>query len=156
MRRPLLVSLALGTLATALWLAPGLLPPRGAALASGPARPRPTVSVVTPASVPADALFTVGQGSAARAFAVALDELYFPSGSPATARLASIPSQAGLDALLAYAAALPGSAPRLVLYPAKGPRNAATRRILNPGLEVALASPAAPTPAPRPELGIVA
>ncbi len=156
MRRPFVLCLALGALATAFWLAPGPRPPAPREPVLPPVAEtkfRPPAPALPPP--PAGTVFNLGSGPSAPSFAVALDELYLPQG-PTAARLVSIPTQPGLGPLLAYAAAFPAPAPRLVLYPAGGPRNAATRRILNPALEVALASPGALTPAPRPELGIVA
>lgn len=121
------------------------------ALSSSPAAPPP----------PADSVFTLSAGNgSARPYAVALDELYFPS-RPATERVGPIAPQPSLAALLVHVASLsPGPssdpAPRLVLYPVGALRNAASRRIVNPVVDVKLDSPSSPTPAPRADLGIVA
>ena len=107
-------------------------------------------------------------GTGYTAYAVALDQLYFPSRPPSE-RLQRLPVASDLSAHLARAAGLipagkessptedlrRSAAPRLVLYPVDGPRNVHTRRIVTPGLAVSLRSASAPTPTPVPALGIV-
>ncbi len=164
--------LALLTAALLLWLAPrfaGSTPtstvpaaspsstvrsPDFATKASVGHRPAHAAAPATPGSV-----FKLSDGGATRNYAVALDELYFP-GRPVARRLEAIPPQADLPTLLAHAADLgagasQSEAPRLVLYPVGATRDARTRRIVNPRVEVRLASADTPSPAPRPDLGIV-
>jgi subtilisin family serine protease/subtilisin-like proprotein convertase family protein len=116
-----------------------------------------TALAATPSSSAADNVFSLSEGGAQKTYAVALDELYFP-GSPTDRRLERITAQADLPSLLKHATDLarhtPEGAPRLVLYPLGGPRDARTRRIVNPRVEVVLASADAPSPPPRPDLGI--
>lgn len=159
---------ALSALALALWLAPTFRDQSNAPASPRPESKRPAStpasatafatstasSASAPSAPPADTIFHLQVGTRPRPFAVALDELYFPDRA-ASSRLASIPRQTDLAALLAHVATLPTPAPRLVLYPAAGPRNATTRRIVTPGVEVALASSATPTPAPLPDLGVI-
>jgi subtilisin family serine protease/subtilisin-like proprotein convertase family protein len=119
----------------------------------------PRAPLTNPAATlapPADTIFLLDAGSGQPlAYAVALDELYLAAASASGPRLTRIPAQPDLRALLAHAAsAHAGSSPRLVLYPVGAPRLAATRRIVNPRIEVALASASAPSPVPRPDLGI--
>lgn len=103
------------------------------------------------------------------AYTIALDQLYFPS-LPPTERLRTLPAAPDLATHLARSTQLVprgaesgepaelrhSTAPRLILYPVDGPRNAHTRRIVTPGLAVSLGSASAPTPEPVPSLGIVA
>lgn len=151
--------------ALALWLAQGLFRP-----AVPPSRPAPTAAAPSPAlahtaslaasagsaAPPADTVFLLDDGRGVRrAYHVALDELYL-STLPAKRRLAAIPKQPDLAALIREAASRPEPDPRLVVYPVGAPRNARTRRIVGPRIEVALASAEAASPAPRPDLGILA
>lgn len=120
-------------------------------------KPRPA-QVNTPSPAAADNVFSLSDGGAQKTYVVALDELYFP-GSPAARRLERIPAQADLPALLKHATDLgrrvpEGASPRLVLYPPGATRDARTRRIVNPRVEIVLASADAPSPPPRPDLGI--
>jgi len=129
------------------------MPPKELAKASRLA----AASAARPA--PAGTVFRINEAGVARDYAVALDELYFPA-RPAARRVETIPAQPDLPSLLGHAAHLAASgaaadAPRLVLYPTGEARDARTRRIVNPRIEVALASADTPSPAPRPDLGIV-
>ena len=141
--------------------------PRGLPPKSDPARAsaasektsRHPLRVATPPPPP-DSVFTLPDETGRPvAYAVALDELYFPARAP-SARLEKLPARADLADLLAHAATFQttpdASAPRLVLYPLDAPRNSRTRRIVNPRVDVRLASASAPLPAARPDLGLVA
>ncbi len=135
-----------------------LFAPRGVKPAR-PLAPAPSVAPVIhgPPPPPATTFAKISKPSATPPLAsvlvgahvVALDLVYHPA-----AGFTAIPAQPGLDALLAHLAHLPAPAPGLVVYPARGPFIPAARRILRPGLHVTLASPDAPTPAVRPDLGI--
>lgn len=166
MRRlaPFLV-VALGALCV--WLAPKPSPE-----APAPADGRPDKQAATPAKhqprpaqapgrspAEADAVFNLYDDGARKTYAVALDEVYRPDG-PVDQRLERVAPQADLPSLLRHAAALGENAPdrappRLVLYPAGATRDDRVRRILNPRVEVVLASADAPSPPLRPDLGIV-
>ena len=154
MRRPArllaLVFAAAALLAPALRQDPSA--PKTAAPPPPPAKPAraPAASPAQPPP-PAGTVFQL-EG---RPYAVALDEVYLPR-RPVGARLLALPPQTDLPALLAHADTLAADAPRLVLYPTGARRDDRTRRILNPALDVRLASAATPTPAARPDLGIVA
>ena len=166
--------LALLVASLLLWLAPRFTSPKLAPDALVKADEAPAVAADSPppepsekirpapvrVSAPAGTVFKLSDGGATQDYAVALDELYFP-GRPVARRIEKIPAQADLPALLSHASSrASGSpaaeAPRLVLYPVGAERDAVTRRIVNPRLEVVLASADTPSPAPRPDLGIVA
>jgi subtilisin family serine protease len=91
--------------------------------------PRPQLD---PASLPADTVWTLTDNGAKSTYAIALNELYVPSGTAST-RLHSIAPQKNLPALLAAAKSLgaqTGVQPRLVLYPLDSPRDESSRRIV--------------------------
>ncbi|MFA6288562.1 MAG: S8 family serine peptidase [Opitutaceae bacterium] len=95
-------------------------------------RPKQRVRI-DPATLPAGTVWTLQEGkSSRRAYAIALDELYVPTG-PQKQRMHSLQSQPDLNALLATARELTaqtGTQPQLVLYPLNGPRDEGSRRIV--------------------------
>ncbi|MBC8010712.1 MAG: hypothetical protein H7067_11530, partial [Burkholderiales bacterium] len=165
MRRPIVPRvLLLGALASVLWFGQALPSrherPGSPSLANAAprvadqAKPSRAARATAASAAPVDTLVNLSTGTRSQPLSIALDELYFPDRT-ASARLTAIPSQADLGALLAYVATLPFPAPRLVLYPVGGPRNASTRRIVTPGVEIALHSADAPTPGLLPDLGVI-
>ena len=81
-----------------------------------------------PATLPKDTVWVLKEGT----YAIALDELYVPTG-PAATRLHKLAPQKSLSSLLVAATSLgnqTGAQPRLVLYPINGPRDEFSRRIV--------------------------
>lgn len=159
MRRPSCL-LVVSLVAVALWL-PTLLrpleppshraPARAAVPAQNPGRAA-TASATSAASTSTSADLALHLEG--RDYVIALDELYL-GGQPAGRRLLAVPAQADLAALLRLAALSSDESPRLVLYPHGAPRHTSTRRIVNPRLDVRLASASSPNPTLQPDLGIV-
>ena len=90
------------------------------------------------AALPADTVWTFQDNGGLNTYAVALDELYVPSGA-VSQRIHRLAPQPNLAALLAVAAGLTaqtGTQPQLVLYPISGPHDQFSRRIVTMKVQV--------------------